>query len=121
MARINTLRLLRARLADLPRRPWTRSPWLLALFLAADLVELAASLALAAVSPPAAARAHVAYAAFDVPYVAPPVTAGVAFIGMVAGLAMGASLIAELVVLFRRAQIMRYRHGPLRAGRRPWR
>lgn len=115
MARINTLQLLRARLADLPHRPWTRSPWMLALLLAADLVELAASFALAAASPPAG-RAHVSHATFDVPYAAPPITASMAFIGIVAGLVMGATLIAEIVMLVRRARIMRYRYGTRRTG-----
>lgn len=112
MAKINTLRLLRERLADLPRARWTRSPWVLGLLLLADLAELAASLTLAAVAPPPVAHLRASYPSFDVPYVAPPVAAGVAFIGILAGLMVGASLVAEIVLLFRRAQVMRYRYGP---------
>lgn len=114
MAKIDTLKLWRLRLADLPRKPW-----LLGLLLVGDLVELSLSLALAAASAEAPARAHASYATFDVPFAPPPVTRGAAFLGLALGLWLGAMLVAELVVLVRRAQIMRYRYGTRRSQRSP--
>jgi len=108
MARIDNLRLLRARLSG-----WTRPPWALALLFAGDLVELAGSVALAAMSPPPVSP-RTAGPAFDVPHVAPAATLGVAFVGLVLGLLMGASLVGELVLLLRRAQILRWRRGTRR-------
>jgi len=109
MAKIPTLRLLRARLADV-----RRSPWALLLLFAGDLVELGASLALAVLSPPPAAHARLPYPAIDVPITPPALTLGVAFVGVAAGLLMGAALVGELVIMFRRAQIFRWRYGSTR-------
>lgn len=109
MAKIPALRLLRARLADLRRSPWT-----LLLLFAGDLVELGASLALAVLSPPPAVHARVPYPAFEVPVAPQALTLGVAFIGVTAGLFMGAAILAELVVMFRRAQIFRWKYGSTR-------
>jgi hypothetical protein len=103
MAKIDDLRLLRARLSD-----WTRPPWVLALLFAGDLLELAGSVALAAASP-APAAPPMPGPAFDVPHVVPAPTLGVAFVGVALGLLMGASLVGELVLLFRRAQILQWR------------
>ena len=111
MARINDLQLLRARLSD-----WTRPPWVLALLFIGDLIELAGSVALAAMTPAPAPRAP--GPAFDVPHVVPAPTLGVALVGVALGLLMGVSLVGELVLLFRRAQILRWRYGTA-ARRRP--
>jgi hypothetical protein len=83
---------------------WARTPWgLLALF-AGDLVELVTSFALASASPPPLQA--LPYAAFDVPPAPFNATLGVALMGIAAGLLMGAALVAELVVMARRAQIL---------------
>jgi hypothetical protein len=109
VARIDSLRLLRARLSG-----WTRTPWALLLLFAADLVELLASIGLALASPPPAVTKP-AYAAIELPVVPVQVTLGVAIMGVLAGLLMGAALVAELWVMVRRAQIFSWRYG--RRGR----
>jgi hypothetical protein len=115
MARIHSLQLLRARLHG-----WTRPPWVLVLLFAGDLLELAGSFALAAMSPARPAVARVSYATFDVPVVVPASTLGVALVGIGLGLLMGASLIGELVVMFRRAQIVRWRRRMPRRAVAAW-
>jgi hypothetical protein len=112
MAKPDDLQLLRAHLAG-----WTRPSWLLVLLFVGDLLELAGSVALAAMSPaPAAPR--VPYPTFDLPSVPPATTLGVALVGIALGLLMGASLVGELVLVFRRTQILRWRHGTAAARRR---
>ena len=74
-------------------------------------MELFASFALAAASP-APARA-LPYAAIDVPPAPMNATLGVALMGIAAGLMMGAALVAELVVMARRAQILGYKRRKL--------
>ena len=120
MAKVDSLRLWRLRLSDLRVRLLDLSsrPWLLALLMAGDLVELGLSVALGAASPPPPARVHAAYPTFDVPYSPPPVTTGAAFLGIALGLWMGLMLVAEMIVMVRRYQIMRYRAEPRRARRR---
>jgi len=107
MAKIAHPQLLRARIDG-----WPRPPWAFVLLFAADLVELAGSLALAAMSPAPAPR--VPYAAIDVPPVAPVPTLGVAMLGVAVGLVAFASLVGELVVMVRRAQILGWRYGKRR-------
>ena len=117
MAKIDTLRLWRFRLASLRVRlsDLSHRPRLLVLLLVGDLVELGLSVALGVANPPAPARVHVSYPTFDVPYSPPPVTPTAALLGIMLGLWMGVMLIAELVVMVRRYQIMRYRAGSRRA------
>jgi len=107
VAKIDSMRLLRARLRDV-----TRSPWALLLF-AGDIAELVASLALALASPPPAA-ARAPYPAFDVPTAPAQLTLGVAVVGVMGGLILGAALVAEMVVMVRRAQIFSWRYGRTR-------
>jgi hypothetical protein len=111
MARIDTLRLLRACLSEL-----TRPPWVLALLFVGDLVELAGSLVLAATSPtPATPRTP--GPAFDVPRVVPAPTLGVALVGVALGILRGASLVGEVVLIVRRMQILRWRYDTARRRR----
>lgn len=106
------MRLLKARLSE-----WTRAPWMLVLLFAADLVELSASVGLAlATEPPKIAR--LPYAALDVPVAPTRLTLGVAMMGVIVGLLMGAAIIAEMVVIVRRAQIFSWRYGTARDRRR---
>jgi hypothetical protein len=49
-----------------------------------------------------------------VPRVVPAPPLGVALVGVALGLLMGASLVGELVLFFRRAQILRWRYGTRR-------
>ncbi len=111
MAKISTLTLWRARLRDVARTPWG-----LLLLFAGDLVELGASIAFAVASPPPAGP-RLPYAAFEVPTRPVQVTLGVAFLGVMLGLLMGAGLVAELWVMVRRAQILRWRYGTRREER----
>lgn len=112
MAKIDSMRLLRARMSGL-----LRTPWALLLLFAGDLVELAASVGLALASPPKAAP-KVAYAVIDVPAAPAQLTLGVAMMGIVAGLFLGAALVGELWVMVRRAQIIGYRYGRVTDRRR---
>lgn len=99
------MRLWRARLGG-----FTRTPWALLLLFAADLVELSASVGLAlAAPPPAVTRAS--YVAIDAPTAPVQLTLGVAIAGTIAGLVMGAALVAEMWVMVRRAQIFSWRYG----------
>ena len=111
MAKIDSLRMLRWRLLALPR-----PPWMLLVLLMGDIVELGASLALAAASAPPA-RPHFAYAALDVPSSAPAPTYAVAFLGIALGLLMGVSLVGELWWMFRRMMIERGRYATFRPRR----
>lgn len=104
MAKVSTLRLLRLRIAS----SW-RNPWVLLLLFAGDLAELVASVALA-VLPPRPPPAPT-YAAFDVPYVHPAPTLGVAILGVTLGILMGVGIVVELWTMARRAQILRWRAG----------
>ena len=105
MARIDSMRLLRARL-----REAARAPWVLLVLFAGDIAELIASIGLALASPPPAA-AKAPYPVFDVPAAPVQVTLGVAIVGVAAGLLLGAALVAELVVMVRRAQIFNWKYG----------
>lgn len=106
------MRLWRARMSE-----WTRAPWVLVLLFALDLVELGASIGLAlATEPPAVAR--LPYAALDVPATPARLTLGVAMMGVIVGLLMGAAIIAELWVIVRRAQVFSWRYGTARDRRR---
>jgi hypothetical protein len=109
MAKPSTLRLWRLRLAG-----WRRPPWAIAVLFAGDIVELGASIALAAASPPPPGP-KAPYPVFDVPPPAPTATLGVAFLGIVIGLVWGASLVAELVMMYRRVMIRRWKR-PARAS-----
>ena len=111
MAKLSTLTLWRARLRDA-----SRTPWALLLLFAGDLVELCGSIALALASPPPAGP-RLQYAAFEVPTRPVQATLGVAFLGVMLGLLMGAGLVAELWVMVRRAQILRWRYGTRREQR----
>ncbi|APR86667.1 hypothetical protein A7982_12016 [Minicystis rosea] len=113
MAKIDSMRLLRARLGE-----FTRTPWALLLLFAGDLVELGASIGLALTTPPPAAP-KVAYTVIDVPVAPTQVTLSVAIMGIIAGLVMGVALVAELWVIVRRAQIFNYRYGRAAERRRP--
>jgi hypothetical protein len=79
------------------------------LLLAGDVIEIGAALALAALSPPAAPPQRLPYPTVDLPIVARSPTAAAAAVGVVAGVMMAVALVGELVVLFRRAQIARWR------------
>lgn len=105
---VDSFRWLRWRLTALQR-----SPWVLVVLLVGDVVELAASLALAAVSAPPA-RPHLPYASLDVPNPPPVPTYGVAFLGIALGLLMGASLVGELWWMVRRMMIERRRYAARR-------
>lgn len=111
MARINTFVLLRARL-----REWTHTPWALLLLFAGDLVELVASVGLALASPPPAAPKP-PYAAVDLPTTPAQLTLGVAIMGVMVGVLMGAAIVAELWMMVRRAQILSWRYGTRREQR----
>lgn len=102
MTKIDPIRMLRWRLAALPR-----PPWMLVVLLLGDLIELGASFALAAASPPPVP--HVAYVALDVPSQPPATTLTVALLGIMLGLVMGVSLVGELWWMYRRMTFMRRR------------
>ena len=109
MAKISTLRLLRARFSG----GCPRLALLLVLF-ASDLVELGASIALALASPPPA-RPPSPYPAVDLPTpAAPPLALGLSIALVTAGLLWGAAIVYEMVVLFRRSQIHRWRRARVR-------
>lgn len=106
MARIETLPLLRARLGLLVRRPWV-----LVLLLAADLVELGLSLALAAAHAPAG-PSRLAYAAWEAPFRAPEPSALAAPLGVALGVWVGATLLVELAWAVRLYRLRRARVAP---------
>jgi hypothetical protein len=117
MARMSSLRLWRFRVAA-----WVPPPLRIGIFLVLDVLEMAASVALARVSPPPVALVHAPYPVVDVPVVMAPFSASVAALGLAAGILMGASLIYELVVMYRRsryafAYTRRRRRGPITTSR----
>ena len=105
MARIDNMRLWRARMSG-----FTRAPSMLVILLAADLAELVASIGLALAAPPPAAPRY-PHVAFDVPVTPTQLTLGVALMGTALGLFVGAGLVAELWILVRRAQVFSWRYG----------
>ncbi len=105
MARIDNMRLWRARMSGLPRAPST-----LLLLLAADLAELVVSLGLALSAPPPIAPRH-PHVAFDAPVTPTQLTLGVAMMGIALGLIVGGGLVAELWIIVRRAQVFSWRYG----------
>lgn len=106
MARINPFALLRARVGL-----WVRRPWVLLLFLVADLVELGLSLALVAARQPVES-ARLGYVAWEAPFRPPPPSSTAATLGLLLGLWLGASLLVELAWVVRLYRIRRYRRRP---------
>ena len=101
MARLSTLRLARAHLADLPRPPWK-----LGLLLVADALDLAGTAAFASMSPPPDVVPRGPFPLLDVPHVAAPLTMGVAALGFTLAVLMTVEIAVELFWLYRRSQLV---------------
>lgn len=113
MTKLPLRTLISLHLADLPRPSWK-----LGVLLAADLLDVVGSAALAGMRPPPSLTQRGPSPLLDLPHVAPPITAGAAALGFALAVLMTVEIVVEISWLYRRTQLSFARRAPA-TPRRP--